>query len=177
MPHVNRDLLSLAGDYVRTVPFCHAGVVIMVMTMMYALTTDFMHKVDGIPGVVGVGPRTAVRLLKNFGNLEGIFENIDDIGKSVFALSCIQLGSFIDIDPRSSLWSLSKTASLPFRGAKTLKSKLLAQEKEVFLYRDVVTLYDNLDLNDLKGLTVSDLRYVGKVFGGPGLRKSKHVCK
>ncbi|MDV2581191.1 DNA polymerase I [Alkalibacillus haloalkaliphilus] len=34
---------------------------------------------DNIPGVPGVGEKTAVKLLKQFGTLENIYENIDDI--------------------------------------------------------------------------------------------------
>lgn len=34
---------------------------------------------DGIPGVKGIGPKTAVKLLEEFGSLEGIYENIDSI--------------------------------------------------------------------------------------------------
>ena len=33
---------------------------------------------DNIPGVAGVGKKTAQTLIENFGNLEGIYENIDD---------------------------------------------------------------------------------------------------
>ena len=33
---------------------------------------------DNIPGVAGVGPKTAKELLMKFGSLEGIYENIDD---------------------------------------------------------------------------------------------------
>ncbi len=35
---------------------------------------------DNIPGVSGVGERTAVRLLKRFGSLENVLENVDRIG-------------------------------------------------------------------------------------------------
>lgn len=33
---------------------------------------------DNIPGVAGVGPKTATELLLKFGSLDGVFENIDD---------------------------------------------------------------------------------------------------
>ncbi|MBR5305488.1 MAG: DNA polymerase I, partial [Oscillospiraceae bacterium] len=33
---------------------------------------------DNIPGVKGVGEKTAVTLLQNFGSLDGVYENIDD---------------------------------------------------------------------------------------------------
>ncbi|WP_188206390.1 DNA polymerase I [Alkalibacillus aidingensis] len=36
-------------------------------------------KSDNIPGVPGVGEKTAIKLLKQFGTLENIYENIDDV--------------------------------------------------------------------------------------------------
>ncbi len=34
---------------------------------------------DGIPGVSGIGPKTGVELIKKYGNLEGLYEHIDEI--------------------------------------------------------------------------------------------------
>lgn len=34
---------------------------------------------DNIPGVTGIGEKTAVKLLQQFGSLEGIYENIDEV--------------------------------------------------------------------------------------------------
>ena len=34
---------------------------------------------DNIPGVPGVGAKTAIRLLKEFGSLEGVFEHVDEV--------------------------------------------------------------------------------------------------
>ncbi len=36
-------------------------------------------KVDNVPGVDGVGPKTAVKLIQEFGSLEGVIENVDKI--------------------------------------------------------------------------------------------------
>lgn len=36
--------------------------------------------VDNIPGVKGVGDKTATALIKNFGNLENLYNKLDDIG-------------------------------------------------------------------------------------------------
>ena len=35
---------------------------------------------DNIPGVKGIGPKTAVKLLKQYGSLDGIYEHLDEIG-------------------------------------------------------------------------------------------------
>lgn len=81
-PSLVADLLSLAGD-----------------------------PVDGIPGVKGVGPQTAVRLLKAFGSLDNLYANLDEV------------------------------AAVPnLRGAKTLAEKLQKQKQEVWIYRSVVAL-------------------------------------
>ena len=37
---------------------------------------------DNIPGVPGVGPKTAEKLINQFGNLEGLYENIDSLPKN-----------------------------------------------------------------------------------------------
>jgi 5'-3' exonuclease len=43
-----------------------------------ALTGD---SVDNIRGVRGVGPKTAAALLRRFGSVEAIYENLDDVGR------------------------------------------------------------------------------------------------
>lgn len=49
------------------------------------LVTDYLGIVgdssDNIPGVKGIGPKGAVALLEQFGSLEGIYENIDQVKK------------------------------------------------------------------------------------------------
>ncbi len=34
---------------------------------------------DNIPGVMGIGPKTATRLLQNYGDIKGVYENLDKI--------------------------------------------------------------------------------------------------
>ena len=39
---------------------------------------------DNIPGVPGVGPKTAMKLIKEYGNVETVLENIEKVsGKSL----------------------------------------------------------------------------------------------
>ena len=40
-------------------------------------------KADNIPGVPGVGPKTAVKWLLEYGSMEGIIENADAIGGKI----------------------------------------------------------------------------------------------
>lgn len=39
-------------------------------------------KADNIPGLKGIGKKTATTLIQSFGDLEAIYENIDNIGKA-----------------------------------------------------------------------------------------------
>jgi 5'-3' exonuclease len=57
------------------------GVIPERMADFLALTGD---AVDNIPGVPGVGRKTAQRLLKHFDTLDGVFENIDAVAKLKF---------------------------------------------------------------------------------------------
>lgn len=89
-----RDMLGLAGD-----------------------------SVDNIPGVRGVGPKTATALLAAFDDLEDLYAHLDDV------------------------------AALPIRGAKTLGAKLAEARDVAFLSRDLATLaYDAPCEGDLDAL-------------------------
>jgi DNA polymerase-1 len=52
-----------------------------------ALTGD---KIDNIPGVKGIGPKTAVELLERFDSLDGVYSNIDSIKKEKLKRLLIQ---------------------------------------------------------------------------------------
>jgi 5'-3' exonuclease len=66
--------------------------------------------VDNIPGVKGVGKKTAVALLEHFGSLDAIYERLDEL------------------------------PALPIRGARTLGSKLADQREIAFLSRELATV-------------------------------------
>lgn len=95
---------------------------------MMALAGD---QVDGIPGVKGCGPQTAVRLMKAFGSLENMYANIDDV------------------------------PSVPnLRGAEKLHEKLVKQKEDVFLFRSIISLVPDVECG-LSALTMDDMRYEG----------------
>ncbi len=84
----DKDLEQLLGDRV-TLFDIHTGVITDVASLrerkgispaqvvdVLALTGD---AVDNIPGVDGIGPRTAAKLLQQFGSLEGVLENLDQV--------------------------------------------------------------------------------------------------
>ena len=86
------------------------------------LIIDFLalmgDKVDNIPGVPGVGEKTALGLLQGLGSLETIYDNLD------------------------------KVADLSFRGAKTLGKKLEDNKEMAFLSYQLATIKLDCDVSD-----------------------------
>ena len=78
------------------------------------LIIDFLalmgDKVDNIPGVAGVGEKTALGLLQHIGSIDDIYANLD------------------------------KVADVPVRGAKKLGEKLAANEKDARLSYELATI-------------------------------------
>ncbi len=73
-------------------------------------------KVDNIPGVPGVGEKTALGLLQGLGGLEEIYAHLDEV------------------------------AGLAFRGAKTLAPKLEQEKEQAFLSYQLATIRTDLEL-------------------------------
>ncbi|ODS24026.1 DNA polymerase I [Candidatus Endobugula sertula] len=85
-----------------------------------ALIIDFLaltgDKVDNIPGVPGVGEKTALALLRNIGGIEAIYQNLESIRE------------------------------LDFRGAKTIHKKLEEHEEMVRLSYTLATIKTDVAL-------------------------------
>lgn len=100
--------------------------------------------VDNIPGVPGVGPKTAVALLQAYGTVEGVYDNLDAI------------------------------PSLTVRGAKSLPAKLVEHREKAFLSKQLATVaYDapiktNADLLVRRSAEISLLKELGQIMGGRG---------
>jgi DNA polymerase-1 len=73
-------------------------------------------KVDNIPGVAGVGQKTAIALLQGLGSVDDIYSNLD------------------------------KVADLPFRGAKTMAAKLEAEQDNARLSYTLATIKTDVEL-------------------------------
>ena len=73
-------------------------------------------KVDNIPGVPGVGDKTATALLQGIGSLEKIYQNLDDI------------------------------AALGFRGSKTMAKKLIDNKDNALLSYELATIKLDVEL-------------------------------
>lgn len=75
-------------------------------------------KVDNIPGVAGVGEKTALGLLQGIGGLDAIYANLD------------------------------KVADLSIRGAKSLAAKLEAQREQAYLSYELATIKLDVELEE-----------------------------
>jgi DNA polymerase-1 len=75
-------------------------------------------KVDNIPGVAGVGEKTALALVQNLGGIDAIYAD------------------------------LSKVASIPVRGAKKLGDKLAAAEADARLSYELATIKQDVNLEE-----------------------------
>lgn len=78
-----------------------------------ALTGD---SVDNVPGVPGIGPKTATALLREFASLEEIYDNLDVV------------------------------ATLPLRGAAKLPARLLEHREVAFLARQLTEIVRDMPL-------------------------------
>ncbi|WKE65448.1 DNA polymerase I [Gallaecimonas kandeliae] len=86
------------------------------------LIIDFLalmgDKVDNIPGVPGVGEKTALGLLQGLGGMDSIYQSLD------------------------------KVATLDFRGAKTMAKKLVDNEEQARLSYLLATIKTDVDLSE-----------------------------
>jgi DNA polymerase-1 len=72
--------------------------------------------IDNIPGVSGIGPRTAAILLKGFSNLENIYKNIHRIDR------------------------------LPLPGKERIKALLIQHKETAFLSKKIAALHDHVPI-------------------------------
>lgn len=72
--------------------------------------------IDDIPGVPGLGPKTAQHLLNHFGNIDRLFKRLHQV------------------------------ADLPIRGAGKLSDKLLVFQQQITMARQLAAIVDNIDL-------------------------------
>ncbi|HEX7022653.1 MAG TPA: DNA polymerase I [Trueperaceae bacterium] len=123
--HVTVRGLDKADRYGPDEVFAKYGVRVEQWTDYRALTGDSS---DNIPGAKGIGPVTARKLLQNYGTLDHILENLDDIQPAGTAqkirdsleqvrfsreLSCIVTDADIDICPDS--WAAHEPDEEPLR--------------------------------------------------------------
>jgi 5'-3' exonuclease len=111
--------------------------------------TDYLglagDTVDNIPGIKGIGPKSAAELLQRYGSLEGIYEKLNEL-------------------PGSNV-----------RGAKSLHAKLLASREIAFLSKRLATVAREVPgvKADLKALEYrgADPAKVEELFGRLGFNR------
>lgn len=131
----DKDMAQLVTDQVSLVntmtgKFLDRDGVIEKFGVPPELIIDYLalmgDKIDNIPGVPGVGEKTALALVQSMGSLDDIYNNLD------------------------------KVASLSFRGAKTMADKLKVHEDQARLSYQLATIKTDVALDyDCTALRVS----------------------
>lgn len=121
----DKDMAQLVNDHVSLVNTMYNtkldnGGVVEKFGIGPELIIDYLalmgDKSDNIPGVPGVGEKTALGLLVGLGDMDAIYNNIDQV------------------------------ATLPIRGAKTLGKKLLDNRDMAYLSRELATIKLDVEL-------------------------------
>lgn len=122
----DKDMAQLVNDHVSLVNTMYNtkldnGGVVEKFGIGPELIIDYLalmgDKSDNIPGVPGVGEKTALGLLVGLGDMDAIYNNIDQV------------------------------ATLPIRGAKTLGKKLLDNREMAYLSRELATIKLDVELD------------------------------
>ena len=126
----DKDMAQLVNDHVTLIntmnntTMDHDGVVDkfgVPPTLIIDLLALMGDKVDNIPGVAGVGEKTATALLQHLGGIDAIYERLDAV------------------------------ADLPIRGAKSLAAKLEGARGDAELSYELATIKTDCDLELTEG--------------------------
>ena len=126
----DKDMAQLVNDHVTLIntmnntTMDHDGVVDkfgVPPTLIIDLLALMGDKVDNIPGVAGVGEKTATALLQHLGGIDAIYEQLDAV------------------------------ADLPIRGAKSLAAKLEGARGDAELSYELATIKTDCDLELAEG--------------------------
>ena len=126
----DKDMAQLVNDHVTLIntmnntTMDHDGVVDkfgVPPTLIIDLLALMGDKVDNIPGVAGVGEKTATALLQHLGGIDAIYERLDTV------------------------------ADLPIRGAKSLAAKLEGARGDAELSYELATIKTDCDLELAEG--------------------------
>lgn len=119
--------------------------------------TDYLglcgDAVDNIPGVPGVGPKTAVALLQVFPDMESIYAKLEDV------------------------------AELDVRGAKKLPEKLILYKQQAYLSKQLATITldapidSSLEFTLRKPVNISDLKLIVEEMGSRGMGLFERIMK
>ncbi|MEP4545511.1 MAG: DNA polymerase I [Saccharospirillum sp.] len=122
----DKDMAQLVSEHVTLLDTMkNEKLDVASMTEKYGFGPELMidylalmgDKVDNIPGVPGVGPKTALGLIQGLGGLDDIYANLD------------------------------KIATLEFRGAKTMAKKLEEHKDQAYLSYELATIKLDCELD------------------------------
>ncbi len=109
---------------------------------------------DGIPGVSGIGPKTGVQLINEYGNLEGLYEHIDEIkGKRREKLIEEKENAFLS----KKLATVHKNLDVEYD-----KDKLKLEEKDL---EKLLSIYKTMEFKKFSALIENELKKQGKLSG------------
>ncbi|MBU4451062.1 MAG: DNA polymerase I [Actinobacteria bacterium] len=115
-----------------------------------ALTGDSS---DNIPGVAGIGPKTALSLLEKYGSIEEIYENVEKIKN----------------EKLKALLIASKEVALKSKELTKLKTEMEINVDEVFNsifknidYKKIEHIFDTLEFSSLKKRAENIIKKIGK---------------
>ncbi|RBP53166.1 5'-3' exonuclease [Arenicella xantha] len=134
-------------DFARNIQLNSAGVVDKFGVPPH-LIQDYLglcgDAVDNIPGVPGIGPKTATALLNEFGSVEDLYDNLDAVG------------------------------GLSIRGAKTLSAKLSAHKDQAMMSKLLATVAYDAPIDTTpdtllrRSAEINSLQEIGHIMGGRG---------
>ena len=116
---------------------------------------------DNIPGVSGIGEKTAISLVSKYGSLDGIYENIDNIsGKTREKLINDKENAYMSFDLATIFRDVPIDFSLEdckYNGCNSLEFKKILEELEFFSLLKKMDFNDNSENNTISENTSKEL--------------------
>lgn len=145
--NVHKDMLKLDREKVKEVYGVFPEQVIDYLALMGDPS-------DNIPGIEGIGPKTASSLLQDYGTLEGIFANLDKLSEKRRAM--IEAGKESALLSRR-LAAIHTTVAIPHESAfYHLKDPDLEKVKHFYNEMRFLTLLKELNLPEEKSGQISE---------------------
>lgn len=151
----DKDMAQLVNDKVQILDISKAEVLdVEKVTEKFDLKpeqiVDYLgiagDQSDGIPGILGIGNKTAIKLLKKYNTLEGIFQNIEEIEGSLKE-KLIQGQKLGEIS--KDLATIKKDLNIPFKSIMDFERGFAQKEKLKHLF---IALNFNSMINSIDSL-------------------------
>ena len=112
---------------------------------------------DNIPGVPGIGPKTAAALIQEYGDIENLLENLEQIKKAALKSKLSEYAEQAQLSKK--LCTINANISLPVR-IEEMKVKKLDSKRVIFLFKQLefASLMSTVDLGNEKWMESGNLR-------------------